>query len=153
MTDELKTQVFMVKTPEDKDAVIVSFVDDDDVNGIYLYEPGADPLELYAVGVDQPGNAFEHGVVTTSRTDDETDWPGEEMVLASALDEVRDDAQEKVDVLTAELDTAMAVLDKLVEAARLAHDEGSVTYHHGVFRWCQHPVCVAVRETAPAAGE
>lgn len=85
---------------------------------------------------------------------DEREWPGEEMVLASALDEVRDAAEERETELTTLREAAISALDALTESVRRMHNESDDTSGHpGAFVWCQHAVCAQARESSALADE
>lgn len=151
---ELKTEVFIVKTPEDQDAVIVSFVDGDDVNGIYLYEPGADPVELHGVTMNGAANEFEHATVTTHQavpchrnTDVEvldTDYPGDGMVTRAERDAAVERATEDHANLQQAYDTLRERAEKLTDAAESTHRAS----HPGAYGWCQAVVCLEAHRLA-----
>ena len=134
---ELKTEVFFVKTDDDMDAVIVSFVDNDDVNGIYLYEPGAEPVELSAVGIDGVATEFEYATVSGETADgEEVSWPGDGMVTRAERD------AEDFHNLQQAYDTLWEQAQALVDTARGQHFAGK---GHDVGAWtlCANPVCKA----------
>lgn len=148
--EELKTEVFIVKTPDDKDAVIVSFVDGDEVNGIYLYEPGADPVELTSVGLNGVATEFDYAIVEgtwmpdTGEDQEEREWPGDGMVTRAERDAAVAQATEDHGNLQQAYDTLREQAQALVDAAERAHQEQGGG-HPGMFRWCQHAVCEAAQ--------
>lgn len=147
---ELKTEVFIVKTPAGMDAVIVSFVDDDEVSGIYLYEPGADPVELDSVGVEGEASEFEWATVTFTAPDPDTPgnvllsaWPGDGMVTRAERDAAVESRAEGHENLQQAYDTLRKAAARAASAADQAHADAG---HGGAFRWCTLPVCEAVRD-------
>lgn len=149
---EPKTEVFFVKTPDDQDAVIVSFVDDGDVSGIFLYEPGAEPVELTSVGVNGVANEFEYATVEatwmpdTGGDEEEREWPGDGMVTRAERDAAVEAATENLGNLQQAYDTLREQAQALVDAAERAHADSDDDFRHGgVFAWCSEPVCQAAR--------
>lgn len=143
---ELKTEVFIVKVDDDKDAVIVSFVEDDDITGIYLYEPGADPVELDAVRVEGEASEFEWATVTFTAPDPDTPgnvllsaWPGDGMVTRAERDAAVESRAEGHENLQQAYDTLREQAEALTVAVKDVHD-GS---HSGPFAFCTLPECVA----------
>src|SRR3982750_2517104 len=123
--NELSTQVWLVKNESDQDMIIVSFVDEGDVSGIYRYEPGAAPVELDAVGMEDHANEFELGSVFYTLTGEEGEVmsPGDELVPAANRDAEMDREREQREAAEEALAEAQADLTLMVTAARRAHDE------------------------------
>lgn len=145
---ELKTEVFIVKTPDDKDAVIVSFVDDGENNGIFLYEPGADPMELTAVGQEDHASEFEHAHIYGETVDgEEVQWPGDGMTTFAD----RDAAVERAAEDHANLEQTHGVLrdqaQGLVDVVRGQHSAG-VGHDLGTWTLCANPLCKAASAVA-----
>ena len=139
---ELETEVFFVKTPEDLDAVIVSYVDGGDVTGIYLYEPGADPVELNSVGLNGVATEFDYASVEGVTLDgEEVEWPGDQMLTRAQRDaDVENAVQDH-----ANLDQAYGMLREqaqaLVDATERVHDLS----HPGAFQFCEAISCQAAQ--------
>lgn len=156
---ELKTEVFIVKTPYGQDAVIVSFVDDGEINGIYLYEPGADPVELDSVGIIGEASEFEHATVTVGQRVDsegvrlsygpanhhwkEVKYPGDGMVTRAERDAAVAAATEDHANLQQAYDTLHARAQALVTAVEHSHR----TSHSGAFTWCVELLCQEANRT------
>lgn len=150
---ELATRVWLVKTPEENDAVIVSFVDKDseDPTGIWLYEPGAEPVELHGVTVEGTATEFEWATVTTHEavpchrgTDVEvvdTDYPGDVLVTLASRDAAVDEEYGRREEAESALGTAQADLMALVTAGREEHE----SFHGGTFQLCGETLCRAFR--------
>jgi hypothetical protein len=137
---ELKTEVFIVKTPDAQDAVIVSFVDDGENNGIFLYEPGADPVELTAVGQEDHASEFEYAHIFGETVDgEEVQWPGDGMVTRAERDAAVESRAEGHENLQQAYDTLREQAEALTVAVKDVHD-GS---HSGPFAFCTLPECVA----------
>jgi len=140
---ELKTEVFFVKV-EDKDAVIVSFVDEEtqENEGIFLYEPGADPVELTAVGQEDHATEFEYAHITGEMVDgEEVQWPGDGMTTFAE----RDAAVERVTEDHANLQQAYDTLRNQAQALVAAVEASHRTLHTGSFTWCMEILCEAAR--------
>lgn len=139
---ELATEVFFVKTPSDMDAVIVSFVDNDEVNGIYLYEPGADPVELTSVGINGVANEFDYATVEGETVDgEEVEWPGDGMVTRAQRDADVEQATQYLANLQQAYDTLREQAEKLRDTVERTHS----LQHPGSFEWCSSVVCEAAR--------
>jgi len=140
---ELETEVFFVKV-EDKDAVIVSFVDGEtqENEGIFLYEPGAEPLELTTAGVGGVANEFEYATVSAVGIDGvEFEWPGDGMVTCAERDAAVEAATEEHANLQQAYDTLREQAQALVDATERVHDLS----HPGPFQFCEGVTCQAAR--------
>ena len=148
---ELHTEVFIVKTPDDRDAVIVSFVDDGENNGIFLYEPGADPVELMTVRQEDHANEYElahiSGEVLTGRRlangdldTEEVTWPGDGMTTFAERDAAVAQATEDHGNLQQAHDALHQAAQGLVLATREVHRE---SHGAGPQSLCADPVCRA----------
>lgn len=163
MNEELKTRVWLARTPDECDAVIVSFVDGDDISGIYFYEPGADPVELDSVGMNGVASEFEHATVTVGQRVDsegvrlsygpanhhwkEVDYPGDVMITMADSDARVDAAVVAHDTLVDNHEQLTEQAHRLFEAVQRQHDEArGHSGHPGSFTWCQHAVCSAARD-------
>lgn len=148
---ELKTEIFIVKTPHDQDAVIVSFVEDGENNGIFLYEPGADPVELDAVDIDGTADEFEYATVSatsgTLGTADyiESEWPGDGMVTRAERDAAVDAATEDHANLRQAYDTLRDQAQALETVVRQWHTDDARGHSLGAWSLCSHPVCQATQ--------
>jgi hypothetical protein len=152
--DELATSVWLVKTPEGDDAVIVSFVDKDseDPVGIFMYEPGVDPVELEAVGMSGVATEFEHATVTTScqvrwsgatqTTVEDTDYPGDVMVTSARRDADVANAVEAHGELVSSYADVSSGLASLLARVQTMHEVD----HEGTFRFCRNIVCAKAFE-------
>lgn len=142
---EPKTEVFIGTNEHGEDIVFVSFVDRDseDPTGIYMYEPGCDPIELASIGLDGVATEFEHATVVyaVEGGEDET-IPGDVLVTGADRDAAVEAATEDLVNLRDAYDTLREQAQALVDAARLVHDDRA---HPGVFQWCEHTVCRAAR--------
>lgn len=148
------TSVWLVKTPEGDDAVIVSFVDADneDPTGIWLYEPGVDPAELHGVTVSGVANEFEYATVTTHQavpchrgTDVEVvdqDYPGDVMVTSAQRDAALAGAVEAHEELESSYAALHAQTTRLLTEVRDSHE----LFHGGTFPFCGETVCEAARD-------
>jgi hypothetical protein len=148
--NEPRVDVFFVKTGEEQAGVIVSFTDagEEDPVGIYLYEPGADPVELTAVRLDGAATEFEYATVTASwssndgKTEEQSEFPGDRMVTL---------AQRDADVATAveEHDTLVDNHEKLTEQTRAlvdaVHEEHRATHDPGPIELCGYALCQAAQ--------
>lgn len=157
MSEELATQVFLVRTPEEQDAVIVSFVDDGEVNGIYLYEPGADPIEVDAVQIEGTATEFEFATITVGQRVDsagvrlsygpanrhwkDVTYPGDGMVTRAQRDADVEQATENLANLQQAFDTLREQAQAMVEMQRTHHTAA----HSGTFQLCPADVCTAAR--------
>lgn len=145
MSEELATQVFLVRTPDEQDAVIVSFVDNGEVTGIYFYEPGAEPVELDSVGVNGVATEFEYATVEVAYTGEASgvteDWPGDGMVTRAQRDADVEQATENLANLQQAFDTLREQAQAMVEMQRTHHTAA----HSGAFQWCPADVCTAAR--------
>jgi hypothetical protein len=151
MSEENRTRVWLVKTPEYFDAVIVAFAepDSDECAGIFLYEPGTDPVELVTVGIDGVATEFEHASVTATFDrgceDEEADvsYPGDEMITL---------AQRDADVAAAveAHETLAGNHEKLTEQARAlvaaVQEEHRATHEPGPIELCGYATCQTARE-------
>lgn len=145
-TEEPTTTVWLVKNDSDQDMVVVSFGDDGDVNGIYMYEPGADPVELDSVDTVGTATEYEWADVTTwpvgkSDFDDGMTWRGDVLVTSASCDAAVDEEREQREAAESALDTAQADLMALVSAVAKTHALG----HSGAQQWCPATICEAVR--------
>lgn len=143
---ELKTEVFIVQTSDAQDAVIVSFVDTEtnESKGIYLYEPGADPVELTAVGQEDHASEFEFAhIYVETINGEEIMYPGDGMVTLAERDTAVESATEDHENLQQAYDTLRKAAQRMASAADQAHADAG---HGGAFRWCTLPVCEAARD-------
>lgn len=151
MSEETRTRVWLVKTPEDSDAVIVSFAesDSDECADIFLYEPGADPVELAAVSMDGVATEFEHATVTAVSGEEgthdyaEISYPGDELIPLADSDSLVDRATEDHTALVAAYEElteqTRALVDAVREEHRAAHESGPIDL-------CGYATCQAARE-------
>jgi hypothetical protein len=145
---ELHTEVFFVKV-EDKDAVIVSFVDEEtqENEGIFLYEPGAEPLELTTAGVSGVANEFEFATVSAVTTNGtEVEWPGDGMVTRAKQDAAVEAATEDLANLQQAYDGVLAYAQRVYSGAEKRHQAS----HGGAFRYCTDPMCREVQFDVPS---
>lgn len=151
---EPTTDVYFVKTSDSTAGVIVSFTDggEEDPVGIYLFEPGADPVELVSVGIDGVASEFEYatvtGVVFTEEREVNGDrmektftFPGDGMVTRAQRDADVVAAVEEHDTLVDNHEKLRGQAATLMDAVRDAHEGG----HSGGFQWCTLPMCEAAR--------
>jgi len=125
--------------------VIVSFTDagEEDPVGIYLFEPGADPVELSAAGVSGVATEFEYATVEASTLDGKQDFefPGDGMVTRAQRDSDVEAATQEHATLVDNHEKLTAQTRSLLDTVRREHDE----YHVDPFEFCALSVCAAAR--------
>lgn len=159
ITEEPRVEAYFVKTGDAQAGVIVVFYDggEEDPVGIYLYEPGADPVELDSVGISGVATEFEYATVETGRRVDSTgtrlsyapanrgfeecEYPGDGLITFVQRDADVEAATQDFANLRQAHDTLHDQARKLVDAAEKFHALG----HSGAFQWCTASVCEAAR--------
>lgn len=157
--EEPRVEAYFVKVNDSQAGVVVSFYDagEEDPAGIYLYEPGADPVELDTVGISDIATEFEYAIVETGRRVDSTgtrlsyapanhgfeerEYPGDGLVTFAQRDADVAAAVEEHETLTDNHEKLTAQARNLVDAAEKFHGLS----HSGAFQWCQADVCTAAR--------
>lgn len=149
VAEEPRVEAYFVKTGDAQAGVIVAFYDggEEDPAGIYLFEPGADPVELTAVGIHGFATEFEYATVSTTWMPDDggdqelREFPGDSMVTCAQRDADVAAAVEEHATLVDNHEKLTAQARNLVDAAEKFHALG----HSGTFQWCEASVCEAAR--------
>jgi hypothetical protein len=136
-----ETRAWLVRKDE-RDAVIVS-----GEAGIYLYEPGTVPVKLDAVEMEGCATEAEDAQVITTASGVEAEYAGDELVTMASRDAAEELAVEQRDAAEEAAEGARKRLESLLDKIRAAHDT-EPSGHAGLFQWCTHPVCGAVRALA-----
>lgn len=144
---EPRADVWFVKVNETQAGVIVQFTDagEEDPVGIYLFEPGADPVELVGVRIDGAASEFEYATVTAEidrgceDTEGEISYPGDVMITRADADALVSAAVEAHETLVDNHEKLTEQTRALIDAARQDHHE----HHAESFAWCGFAVCKA----------
>lgn len=147
-TEEPRVEAYFVKVNDTQAGVIAAFYDagEEDPVGIYLFEPGADPVELISVGIDGAATEFEYATVTTEidrgceDTEGEISYFGDAFVTRAQRDADVEAATEGHSTLVDSHEKLTEQTRALVDAVQRQHDEN---HGPGDSRLCDNAVCRA----------